>query len=262
MERKLGIVSECLTGEDPVKTLDLIKEAGFECYFTGCQDPQKVAELVKRGNELGLTCEFIHAPFKGINAMWLAGMDYLNIMNGMKQAIDNAAANGVPTVITHVSSSWAAPEITELGLARFDELVLYATERKVIIAFENLRKVGNLAYFADRYEKMDYVRFCYDCGHEHCYTKFVCWMDVFRDKLVATHIHDNHGRGYEAVGNPDEHLLPFEGTVDYERMMRKLDEYSFEGALILEVTNHRHLDLTHKEFLDTCYERIKKISEM
>ncbi|MBE6552987.1 MAG: sugar phosphate isomerase/epimerase [Ruminococcaceae bacterium] len=264
MKRKLGIICECIRGEDPVKTLDLIKAAGFDCFFTGTQDPDKVAAIVAHGKELGLTCEFIHAPFKGINTMWLAGLSYLPLMNGMKQAIDNAAANGVPAVIIHVSSGWDAPEITDLGLARFDELVLYATEKKVTIAFENLRKVGNLAYFADRYEKMEYVRFCYDCGHEHCYTKYVTWMDIFRNKLVATHIHDNHGRGDEAIGDPDTHLLPFDGTFNYEKMMRKLDEYNFEGALVLEVGNSRecYAQWTAEEFLATCFERIKKISEL
>ncbi len=261
MKRKLGILSECL-GIDPVEALEKIKKAGFDCYFTGVSDCEKVAALVARGNELGLTCEFIHAPFGGINSMWLAGMDYLTVMNGMKESIDTAAATGVPTVIVHVSSGWNAPEITDLGLARFDELVLYATERRVILAFENLRKVGNLAYLADRYEKMEYVRFCYDCGHEHCYTKYVTWMDIFREKMVATHIHDNHGRGAEKIGDPDSHLLPFEGNLDYERMMRKLDEYNFTGPLILEVSNRRHQDISHEEFLATCYDRIKKISEL
>lgn len=261
-KRKLGIVSECLRGEDPVGSLEKIKDAGFDCFFTGCYDLSAVSALVKRGEELGLSCEFIHAPFKGINDMWLAGMGYLEIMNGMKQAIDTAAATGIPTIIAHVSSGWNAPEITDLGLSRFDELVLYATEKKVTVAFENLRKVGNLAYFADRYENMEYVRFCYDCGHEHCYTKYVTWMDIFRKKMVATHIHDNHGRGEEAVGSPDEHLLPFEGTLDYERMMRKLDEYGFGGALILEVDNSRHMELSHEDFLATCFERIEKISRL
>ncbi|MBQ8850284.1 MAG: sugar phosphate isomerase/epimerase [Clostridia bacterium] len=262
MKRKLGILSECLVGEDPTKTLEKIKKAGFDCFFTGTQDQEKAAELVAKAKELDMTCDFIHAPYKGINNMWLAGMNYLNIMNGMKHTVDIAAATGIPIVIAHVSSGWDAPEITELGLARFDELVLYATERKVVIAFENLRKVGNLAYFADRYENMEYVRFCYDCGHEHCYTKYVTWMDIFRQKMVATHIHDNHGRGEEKVGDPDEHLLPFEGNMDYERMIHKLDEYEFDGALVLEVTNRRHPEWTHEEFLATCYERIKKISEM
>ena len=262
MKRKLGIISECIRGNDPLDTLDLLKQAGYDCYFTGLQDMEQVCALVKKGNALGLSCESIHAPFGGINNMWLAGMDYLTVMNGMKNAIDIAAKAGIPVVVAHVSSGWAAPEITELGLARFDELVLYATEKKVTIAFENLRKVGNLAYFADRYEKMEYVRFCYDFGHEHCYTKFVCWMDIFRRKLAATHIHDNLGRGEEAVGSPDLHLLPFEGNVDYARIMRKLDEYDYTGSLILEVSNDRHPDMTPEAFLATCYERLKKLSEM
>lgn len=262
MERKLGIVSECLVGENPVEALEKIKNAGFDCFFTNHRDLSKVSELVKKADELDMTCEFIHAPFGGINEMWLAGMNYLNVMNGMKHSIDTAAATGVPTVIAHVSSGWDAPQITELGLSRFDELVLYATEKKVTVAFENLRKVGNLAYFVDRYENMEYVRYCYDCGHEHCYTKYVSWMDIFRNKMVATHIHDNHSRGDEAVGSPDEHLMPFEGTVDYERMMRKLDEYSFEGALVLEINNRRYPEWTHEKFLSECYERLKKISEM
>ncbi len=262
MKRKFGITSECLIGEDPVKSLEKIKKAGFDSFFTNKYDAKEVNTLVQKASELGLTCEFIHAPFAGINNMWLAGMGYLEVMNGMKKAINAAASNGVPVVIVHVSSGWDAPEITELGLSRFDELVLYATERKVIIAFENLRKVGNLAYFVDRYEKMEYVRFCYDCGHEHCYTKYVIWMDIFRDKMVATHIHDNHGRGEKAEGSPDEHLLPFEGTVDYERVMRKLDEYSFGGTLMLEVNNCRYSHWSQEKFLAECYERVKKISEI
>ena len=262
MKRKLGIVSECIHGNDSMDTLDLIKAAGFDCYFTGLQDTETVCALVEKGNRLGLSCESIHAPFGGINAMWQAGLGYLNVMNGMKHAIDNAALAGVPVVVAHVSSGWAAPEITELGLARFDELVLYATEKKVILAFENLRKVGNLAYFADRYESMEYVRFCYDFGHEHCYTKYVCWMDIFRRKLAATHIHDNLGRDEEAVGSPDLHLLPFEGTVDYARIMRKLDEYGYAGSLVLEVGNNRHEELSPEAFLATCYKRLKKLSEL
>ncbi|MBR2018994.1 MAG: sugar phosphate isomerase/epimerase [Clostridia bacterium] len=262
MRRKLGIISECIIGMDSIDALDLIKAAGFECYFTGHIDDDTVSKLVKKGNSLGLTCEFIHAPFRGINHMWLAGMDYLGIMNGMKQAIDTAAKNGVPTVIVHVSSGWNAPDITELGLARFDELVLYATERKVTVAFENLRMIGNLAYFADRYANMEYVRFCYDSGHEHCYTKTVCWMDIFREKMVATHIHDNLGRGDVREGDPDLHLLPFDGNVDYVKMMRKLDEYHFTGPLILEVSTRRCPEVEPKAFLADCYARIQKISNL
>lgn len=264
MKRKLGIVSECIKEMDPVKTLDLIKATGFDCFFTGLKNPDDIRALVAHGREIGLPCESLHAPFKGINNMWLAGLDYLGVMNDMKRAVDSAAENEIPVVVVHTSSGWDAPQITDLGLSRFDELVLYATEKKVTLAFENLRKVGNLAYFVDRYEKMEYVRFCYDCGHEHCYTKTVRWMDIFKRKMVTTHIHDNFGRGDEPEGHPDLHMLPFEGNLDFEKMVRKLDEYGFAGSLNLEVGNDRHgYDaMTPEAFLATCYERAKKISEM
>ena len=263
MKRKLGIISDCIRGVEPVEMLDKIKDAGFDCFFTGRIDIETVSALKEKGDKLGLGFEFIHAPFKNINSMWLEGDDYLEIYNDIKQTIDSAAACDVPIIIAHTSSGWDAPQVTDLGLSRYDELVDYAEKKGVIIAFENLRKVGNLAYFVDRYEGRDCVKFCYDNGHEHCYTKTVCWPDIFTYNICATHIHDNMGRGREKVGDPDTHMLPFDGNCDYKKMIEKLDEYEFEGPLMLEVFNHTiYNSMTPEEFLETCYDRIKKISEM
>ncbi len=265
MKRKLGIIANCLCDIDTVDTLDKIKAAGFETFFTGEYQNDDVAKIQARAKELGLTYEFIHAPFYSINEMWMPGSSYLTVFDYMKKSIDAAANNDVPTVITHVSSGWNAPQVNDLGLARFDELVLYAKERDITLAFENLRMLGNLACLVDRYEKIDNVRFCFDCGHEHCYTKTIKLLDVFTDRVICTHIHDNHSRPLlDKTGDGDEHLLPFDGTYDYAQMMRKLDEYGYTGSLMLEVFQNRadYHKMSHEEFLTTCYERIKKISEM
>ena len=268
MKRKLGVNVECLRGIHYSEALPLIKKAGFDCYFSNISrnGSEALRDMKRIGDELGLSLEFIHAPFGGINNMWLAGLDYLKIYNGMKESIDIAAELDIPYVIMHVSSGWECPEITEIGLARFDSLVEYAIEKGVVLAFENLRRVGILAYFVDRYRKIDNVRFCYDSGHEHCYTKHIRWMDIFQNKMIATHIHDNTSRpDYDESFDPDYHFLPFDGTMDYERMMRDFDKYGFEGALVLEVNNvvkPEYKEMTHEEFLATCYARIKKISEM
>ena len=170
--------------------------------------------------------------------MWMPGLGYLTMFNAMKESIDSATENGIPMVITHVSSGWNPPQVNDLGLSRYDEIVLYAKERGITVAFENLRLVGNLACLVDRYEKMDNVKYCFDCGHEHCYTKTIKWMDIFTTKTCCTHIHDNMGRPFDdKVNDYDAHLLPFDGTYDYEQM-------------------------SHEDFLATCYERIKKISMM
>ncbi len=265
MERKFGIVANCLMNIDTVDALEKIKAAGFDNFFTDEYKNEDVARIKARADALGLTYEFIHAPFHSINNMWMPGLGYLTVFDYMKESIDAAANNGVPTVITHVSSGWNAPQVNDLGLARYDELVLYARERGVTLAFENLRMLGNLACLVDRYEKMDNVRFCFDCGHEHCYTKTVKLLDVFTNRVCCTHIHDNHSRALEdRVSDGDEHLLPFDGTYDYAQMMRKLDEYGYTGSLMLEVFQNRadYHKMSHEEFLATSFERIVKISNM
>ena len=263
--RRLGVMAECISGKPGIETLDIIREVGFDCYFTGNTDPKQVEALVKRGNELSMPCEFIHAPFKNINDMWLSGMDYLPIFNAMKRSIDVAYDNDLPSVTIHVSSGWKAPQVNDLGLARYDALVEYAIKKNVKLAFENLRKVGNLACLVDRYADIEQVGFCYDCGHEHCYTKTVCWPDIFCKKIIETHIHDNFGRGDDPMGDPDIHLLPFDGDLDYAKMMSKLDEYGYEGALTLEISNRKRPDyaeMTPRQFLETAYERLVRISKM
>ena len=265
MKRKLGIMANCLAGVRAVDALEKIKAAGFETFFTGNYKGDDVAEIKKQADKLGLEYEFIHAPFHGINEMWMPGLGYLQVFDYMKESINSAANNGIKTVITHVSSGWNAPQVNDLGLQRYDELVIYAREKGITLAFENLRLLGNLACLVDRYEKMDNVAYCFDCGHEHCYTKTVKILDIFTTRVCCTHIHDNPGRPFDdKVNDFDQHLLPFDGTYDYEQMMRKLDEYGYAGSLMLEVSQNKeaYKKMTQEAFLATCYERIKKISEM
>ena len=267
MKRKLGINTDCLRDStDELMTISLAREIGFESITTDSTEKTRVCALKEKAVSLGMDFPFLHAPFRGINAMWEEGDGYLGIYGGMCEAIDSAAFAGVPAVITHVSSGWQAPPVNDLGLSRYDALVDYADEKGVILAFENLRMVGNLACLVDRYEKRDNVRFCLDIGHAHCYTKTVEWMDIFTDKLFATHIHDNIGRPfYDKVNDFDQHLLPFDGTCNYHRMMAKLDEYGFTGALTLEVYRSSREDykkMTDEAFLATAYDRLTRIAAL
>lgn len=267
MKRKLGINTDCLSGLlDELSTLELAKETGFEAFTTGRTDLAGVSELKEEADKLGMDFPFLHAPFSGINNMWLEGDAYRVIYDGMIKAVDSAADCGVPAVVSHVSSGWNAPPVNDLGLSRFDALVNYASEKNITLAFENLRMVGNLSYIKDRYENNSFVRFCYDCGHAHCYTNPVEWLDIFTDKLIATHIHDNMSRPFnDKSSDPDSHWLPFDGTFNYHEMMRKLDAYNFSGALMLEVFRGARGDykkLSAEDFLLTCYDRISRIAKM
>ncbi len=274
MKRKTGIICDCIAGEDPAVTVERIKNAGFDTTFTGVYDPQKVSKIQDRCVKIGLTLEFIHAPYYGINDFWRSGLDYYPCYCDVVQCIDLCARHGIPAIILHVSSGWNTPQVSDIGFSRFDSLVEYATKKGVTIAFENLKRIGNLAVMVDRYESADAVRFCYDCGHEFCNTPEVCIPDLFGKRMAYTHIHDNMGRVTFRGESNDFHLLPFDGRIDYQKVVDRLDEGGYEGSLMLEVFNsstHAKTDLfdfsvytkmTADEFLQECYRRVQKINAL
>ena len=262
MKHRLGIMAECISGEDVLITLERIKKVGFDTVFISTGMIERSVEIKKKADALGLITEFIHSPFRGINDMWLDDDTTPAIFEQIKHTIDVAAEAEVPVVIVHVSSGWNSPEICDKGLARFDAIVNYAEEKGITVALENLRRVGNLAYLVDRYENRECVRFCYDCGHEHGYTVHVSFPDIFKNKIICTHIHDNLGFEHNPA-DPDLHLLPFDGNCDYKKMMKNLHRHGYEGPLSLEVwTGTRYADMNPDDFIKTCYKRIKKISKM
>ncbi len=264
MNGKLGIIANCLHGVRDLDALDLIRNAGFEMIFSEEYDPKTVYQIKEKSEKLGLSLDFLHAPYKGVNDFWIPGLAYRNLRNGIYSSIDAASGAGVPVVVCHVSSGWFPPQLCDVGFERFDALVDYAISKNVKVAFENLRKVGNLAAIMERYEKVPEVGFCYDCGHEHCYTETVHFLEFYGDRVLCTHIHDNHGRNYEDYySDPDEHLMPFDGNLDFADMMKRLKQSPYAGALTLEVVQeNEYLKKSHEEFLKIAFERIKRISAL
>ncbi len=261
MKRQLGINSSCIQNADPAQTLSIIKETGFSCFFSDYSNRESIRTQKSRAVQLGLDFQFIHAPFMGCNDFWLAGDKYKPLFDSVTDTIDAAAENDVNAVIVHVSSGFTPPPVNDLGLSRFDALVEHSEKRGVVLAFENLRKLGNLACLMDRYENNPFVKNCYDCGHEHCYTVHVPFVEIFDKRLYCTHLHDNFGRPDD--GDGDLHLLPFDGNIDYKNMIARLNKIGYQGSLMLEVFNHRqYRDMKAEAFIQTAYERALKLSKL
>lgn len=74
---------------------------------------------------------------------------------------------------------------------------------------------------------------CWDFGHGNLRHVDQCWNIAQLSGLIrAVHIHDNFGK-------VDDHLLPFLGTVQWERVMPALRKAGYEGDLVLEVSHGR-----------------------
>jgi sugar phosphate isomerase/epimerase len=260
MERKLGINSSCIVGREEKENLRFIKEVGFQSFFSGMDNiqPQQVCAIKNESVKLGLDYEFMHGPFSGINELWTRE-EPPKIFNDFMQAIDSASEAGVKTVVTHVSSSFTPPEINALGLSRFDKWVERALQKGVTLAFENQRRLGNFAYIMDRYEKAENVKYCYDCGHEHCFTLTVPFVPIYKSRLICTHLHDNFGRNDSLSNGGDLHLLPFDGNIDYDTIVKSFVEANYQGSFTLEVFSDSYPNLSLDDFLKEAYNRAEKL---
>ena len=97
MKRKVGIFAECLGKDFHAKDrLELIKSAGFEVVASELHAPDLIAQMKDEADRLGLFFEEIHAPFSGINNMWIEGSDYLTVYNAVKNKLPSAAKKGEP----------------------------------------------------------------------------------------------------------------------------------------------------------------------
>jgi sugar phosphate isomerase/epimerase len=72
------------------------------------------------------------------------------------------------------------------------------------------------------------LKLCLDVGHAHIETKIETAFEIMRERIVTTHIHDNHGE-------KDEHLLPYEGTIDWDVLLGLISGAPQELPIVLEL---------------------------
>jgi sugar phosphate isomerase/epimerase len=217
-------------GLSPYEFAAAIKSCGFDAAFTDSDNDIAPSAFAKAFYENGIAWETIHAPFKGINEIWKNGESGDQILAKLKTTVDICAEFSVPTAVIHLSSGEKAPSISDIGKARFSLLVEHAVRKNVSLAFENQRKLANIAWVFEEFSSVSNVGFCWDVGHEACFANGREYMPLFGNKLLCTHIHDNDGRH-----NHDLHQIPFDGKLDFYRIARHIRDYGFAGTLMLEI---------------------------
>ncbi len=238
---------------------ECIASTGFDSFFTYGNDERFISHLAGKASALGLTYEALHAPADGINDLWLPGEKGNETEQLLKNSVSLASEYGIGTVIMHVSSKENCPHVTDIGLSRFDSIVNDAAKKNIVIALENQRKLGNIATLLEIYGKGTNVGFCWDVGHEKCFANGREYMPLFGDRCVLTHIHDN-GCQY----NIDEHLLPFDGRIDFRRTAQLLHDYSYKGTLMLEIDlphdgSDKYAELSPEQFTSKAFAAINRL---
>lgn len=265
--RKLG-VSTIADSPVPIEEqIRMIKDCGFDCFFTTYYDDEPIDKWKELAVKLGLEFETIHLPFytkKALNSnhLWIDSLDGEEYFDYILRHIEGCSEIEVPVGVMHVTCETEGPEVTDLGLSRIKKICEYAEKKNVKLAFENLERPEHL------YRVMeitgDYHGFCWDSGHNLCYTPETDMSEKYGDRIICTHIHDNFG--VTKPGNihwyDDLHLLPFDGKLDFEWYGKRIKEIGYKGPLTLELllkSKEEYKIQPLEEFFKSAHERLVKI---
>lgn len=228
-----------------------IKNAGFNGteLFRFFDNREPLADQYKAALEAGLSVEAVHADFCHTNDVWGKSTKGDKWIDFLIECAREQGALGIPTMVVHLSRTSVPPEYNSTGLERFRLLCNEAEKCGVRIAFENLRRTDYLEYALSNIPN---AFFCFDCGHEFLYDNGYGILEKYKNRLLCVHLHDNKGE-------KDSHLLPFDGTIDWEDMGERISQTSKSFALAFEVFCSAD---KYKEFPKEVYSRALRVEAL
>ena len=246
-------VSRKLTAE----LLGQICENGFTALEVFCSrghfdyaSKPEIAAL-KSGLEANrMTLQSLHAPTsRDLSATRESGTPLsiceiervrrIEAMDELKRAIDVAEELRFSRMVLHMGGSreTADPRKRDAAFSSLEHLVLHAHHAGVTLAVENTTsEMGDPAYlraFVDE-TRLTGLRFNFDIGHAHladgpAEERLEKSFAPMRDLVGSVHLHDNHGE-------KDEHLPPYDGTIDWSAAIPLLKTAPVENLpIVLEL---------------------------
>ncbi len=91
-----------------------------------------------------------------------------------------------------------------------------------------LSRPASLVHFVEKLADTARLGICLDFGHAHIGGDLVDAIETVSEHLITTHVHDNRGR-------TDDHLLPFDGTIDWPAALTAVQKVGYDGVLLFEV---------------------------
>ncbi len=142
----------------------------------------------------------------------------LDAVDEVKRALEVAEHVPVRYLVQHLDGRMPMDERRkDAAFNSLEHLLAFAKQRGVTIALENtpgeLATPANLRHFIEDTRLHD-LRLCFDTGHAHMEDGVERSYETMRELVVTTHVHDNHGE-------KDEHLPPFEGSIDWDATLKK-----------------------------------------
>jgi len=254
---RVGIyVNNTLEKYDAFKCADAVKKAGFKdvlvAYTHDSSANKYDVEVIKYCKSIGLNPFFAHLFFNGCNDIWVNDESGDKLIADYKKDIKELSQLGIEIVCIHLTSKFVAPEYNELGLARIRDLNDFCKSLNIKLSLENTKIKGYQEYVMSNIQD-DNLGICIDTGHVHCHFKDDYNFDLFDKRISSLHIHDNNGID-------DQHYLPYDGSIDWDKYMAGIKNNHFDGVYTLEVMySNKYHDMDIDEYHKLAFERVNKL---
>ena len=240
---------------------DLLEIFGARQHFD-YQNANQIEEVSSWISDHPLRLRSFHAPlFKGFDwgkdgspAITLAHKEKrhrIDSMDEVRRAIEVAEHIPFEYLILHMGlpGDEYSVEKFDLLFSSIEHLRLFARQRGVSILLENIPNEISLPYRLGKfleYTKLSDVGFCFDTGHSHMTSGVREGFQAMRDRIRSTHIHDN-------LGEKDNHLFPFEGSIDWRRTVSDFRACGDQFPVVFE--------LRDREDVPKPLEKVRQIIE-
>lgn len=199
--------------------------------------------------DTGLTLNSVHAPITdlfGAGDKWAATYSTAVSDNARRQAAVREAeaalqiAKHLPfsVLVVHLGTpaSKHNPGDNNRGAAlrSAEEICRLAEPLGVRLALEvipnEMSTPASLVSMLERDLDTPAAGICMDFGHAFLGGDLADAIEVASEHLVATHVHDNHGRD-------DEHLVPYQGSINWDAALMSMQKIGYDGTYLMELAN-------------------------
>lgn len=208
-------------------------------------DPAAVQQLGEWLDDTRLTLAAVHAPTaQAFDGKWRGSLSLasgdsaarLIAVDETRAAIDLARTLRYDTVVVHLGlpGHVAAANDNDASAARasLDVLMPYAGERGVQMALEvqtnRLSTPDALVALIEDAADWPVAGICVDTGHARLLGDPVDAIESASGHIIATHVNDNRG-------SRDDHLVPYDGSIDWARTLLAFLKVGYAGPWTFEL---------------------------
>ncbi len=151
----------------------------------------------------------------------------------IKRALELADYAPFRYMVTHVGVSRDIYDLRKVDAAfsSIEHLRMFARQRGADLVLENtpneLSTPDRLLEFL-HYTHLNDMGLCFDTGHANMGEGVAASFEKMKPQVRSTHIHDN-------MGQKDEHLFPFEGTIDWKQTIGDFSAKPDSFPMLLEI---------------------------